>query len=283
MPRPRNSILEAITNPTKNFLVAFLIGTLLLNLVSDGVSHLFWGSFSDWLQTVLNIRSKAQLQGYVLLGLVAIVLLLIYGTNLAQGVRSLLVRWRVLGTEIPDHAIVVPLERIAPGLIVLMSTRENSPAEVAVRHHWNQGNPPHLRHCWVICTDSSLDYARRMKQRLLDDGLDEHQVQLYYGSYELADPKQPGLTLTVSDRASDDPDTVLNLINAIFLDAAEKGLDETDILVDFTGGTKPMGIGAVLACAAPTRQLQYLVQTDPPQLMQVQVSYKVKPARSAGK
>ncbi|MGF1495424.1 MAG: CRISPR-associated protein [Elainellaceae cyanobacterium] len=279
MTSKRNSILEAISDPTKNFLATFLISTLLFSLIADGVSVLFWGNFSDWLQTQLGIASKNQLQGYILLVLVILVLFLIYSTNLAQRLRTLLMKWRIFGTEIPDRASVVPLKRTSPGLIVLMSTRDDSPAEFAIRHHWNRGQPPHLQHCWVICTKSSEDYAKKMKQRLLADGIDENQLHLYYGSYKLNDPSQPGLTLTMSDRDADDPDTILNLVNAIFLDAQSKGLDESDILVDFTGGTKPMGVGTVLACAAPARRLEYLAQTQPPQLMEVRVSYKVKPVR----
>jgi hypothetical protein len=160
-----------------------------------------------------------------------------------------------------------------------MSTKPESPAEMAIRHHWNQGQEPHLQHCWVICTESSIDHAVEMKRKLLRDGIDEHKLHLYYGSYGLNDTSQPGLTLTVSDRAADDPDTILKLVNAIYVDAQAKGLHESDIMVDFTGGTKPMGAGTVLACASPTRRLEYFLQTEPPQLVEIRVSYKVKPIK----
>ena len=279
MPIKRNAIVEAVTNPAKNFLATFLVSTILFNIISDGLSQLFWGNFSDWLQTQLGITSKSQLQGYVLLLLILLVLLFIYATNLVQGLRSLLSKWHIIATEIPDRAAVKDLQRIAPGLIVLMSAKHASPAEAAIRYHWNSGQTPHLQHCWVICTDSSLDYAREMKQRLLEDDIDENQLQLYYGSYELKNPDPTGLTLTLSDRAADDPDTVLHLVNAIFEDARSKGLEEADVLVDFTGGTKPMSAGAVLACTAPTRHLEYLTQTNPPHLVEVQISYKIKPIK----
>lgn len=275
----RNPVIEAVTNPTKNFLATFLISTILFSIISNGASGLFWGSFSDWMQQQLGITSKDHLQTYILLGLILLVLALIYATNLAQGFRSLLTRWGIIDVEIPDRASVEVLKRTSPGLIVLMSTRIDSPAEVAIRHHWNQGQIPCLQHCWVICTESSLDYAREMKRSLLEDDIDENRLHLYYGSYELNDLDQPGLSLIVSDRAADDPETTLRLVNAIFADARTKGLAETDILVDFTGGTKPMGIGAVLACAAPSRRLEYLAQTQPPRLVEVRVAYKIKPTR----
>jgi hypothetical protein len=279
MPAKRNSIVEAVTNPTKNFLATFLISTLLFNIISDGLSQLFWGNFSDWLQPQLGITSKDQLQGYIVLLLIILVLLLIYATNLTQRLRALLAKWRILGTEVPDRATIKALDRTSPGLIVLMSTKHDSPAEAAIRHHWNQGQPPHLQHCWVICTESSATYAKQMKVRLLENGVDENRLHLYYGSYELNDPDQPGLTLTVRDRQADDPETILNLVNAIFVDARLKGLDEPNVMVDFTGGTKPMGVGAFLACATPTRRLEYLAQTVPPRLVEVQVSYKIKPVK----
>lgn len=275
----RSAILEAINDPTKNFLATFLVSTLLFSLISDGVSSLFWGNFSDWLQHQLGIASKSQLQGYVLLGLVLFVLILIYGTNLTQRLKGLFLKLGLMGTSVPDQASVVPMTRTAPGLIVLMSTKTDSPAELAIRHHWNQEQSPHLRHCWLICTESSLPYAVDLKRKLLAEGIDEHQLQLHYGSYALTDPTQPGLTLTISDRAADDPNTTLSLINAIFADGESLGLRETDIVVDFTGGTKPMGAGSVLACASPDRRLEYFAQTDPPQLVEIEVSYKVKPIK----
>ena len=37
MPRP-NPILDALTNPAKNFLAFFVVGVLLFNVLSDGLS-----------------------------------------------------------------------------------------------------------------------------------------------------------------------------------------------------------------------------------------------------
>ncbi|XHX78426.1 MAG: hypothetical protein RBJ76_29085 [Stenomitos frigidus ULC029] len=278
MPTKRNPILEAVTNPTKNFLATFLISTVLFNIISDGLSQLFWGNLSDWLQTQLGITSKAQLQGYILLLLLVLVLFLIYATNLARGFRALLSRWHIIGTEVPARASVASLQRTSPGLIVLMSPKHDSPAEAAIRHHWNNGQTPCLQHCWVICTDSSITHARDMKRRLLEAAIDENQLHLYYGSYTLNNPDPSGspLTLTVNDRDADDPDSILHLVNAIFADADSKGLAEADVLVDFTGGTKPMSVGAVLACVAPTRHLEYLTQTTPPKLVGVRIAYKIR-------
>lgn len=283
MSKKRNSIVEAVTDPTKNFLATFLVGTILFNLIADGLSEIFWGTLSQWLQTQLHITDKNQLQGYILAILITIVLLLIYSTNATQWLRSRLTRWSLFGTQVPDRATIAPLTHPRRGLIVLMSPKADSPAEAAIRYHWNQGQTPCLEHCWIICTETSLPHARAMKQHLLATGLDEHHTHLYYGQYALDDPSHPDLNLIVGDRAVNNPNVILTLINAIYADAQTKGLDESDILVDFTGGTKPMSVGTVLACADPSRHLQYLTQTNPPEIVEVKVSYKIKPLqRSQG-
>ena len=60
------------------------------------------------------------------------------------------------------------------------------------------------------------------------------------------------------------------------MDAQQLGLSEDDLIVDFTGGTKPMGVGAFLACSRPGRRLQYIASRDNPQLLEIKVDYQVK-------
>jgi hypothetical protein len=49
------------------------------------------------------------------------------------------------------------------------------------------------------------------------------------------------------------------------------------VIADYTGATKSMTVGIVLGCTAPERQLQYISQITDPQMMQVKISYKLKP------
>lgn len=51
----RNPILQALSDPTKNFLSFFFIGVLLVNIFSNGVSDLFWDNLGSWIQDNLNI------------------------------------------------------------------------------------------------------------------------------------------------------------------------------------------------------------------------------------
>jgi CRISPR-associated protein (Cas_Cas02710) len=213
----------------------------------------------------------------VVVFLIAIVLVIIYGTNWAQKFKNTLAKLGIIGTQVPARATLAELKETCAGLVVIMSLQpQNSPAEVAIRYHWNNGRPSHLQHCWVICTDTSVEYARAMKQRFMEEGIDENQLHLYYGSYKLNEPDNPSQSLTLDDCDADDPDQVLRLVNSIYADAETKGLSESEVIVDFTGGTKPLSIGAFLACASPERRLEYLTQTRPPKIVEVRISYKLE-------
>jgi len=42
------------------------------------------------------------------------------------------------------------------------------------------------------------------------------------------------------------------------LQSLPEGWSETDVIADYTGGTKSMTAGTVLACASPDRRLQFM-------------------------
>ena len=211
--------------------------------------------------------------------LLALILLIIYGTDLIQWMRAILVKLRLIEPEIPGQVKVVPLEAPCPGLVVIMSPKADSPAEHAIRYHWNHGQDPHVQHCWIICTEKSLPFAQALHQQMLKEGIGS-QFAFHYGNINNPqDPNQP-LSLIVSDRETDDPDSVLQLVEAIYADAHRYGLSETDVIVDFTGGTKPMGVGACLACTRPSRRLEYITQTHPTRLIEIKVSYKLWPIKA---
>ena len=263
-----------------NFLAFFVIGTLLFSIFSDGVSALFWDVFGGWLQAQLGIQSQTALRGYTLLVLMVVILGVIYGTNLSQWVRRLLVLFRVMDAVVPDQAKVAPLTTTCRGLVVVMSTKEDSPAEVAIRRHWNGGREPHLEHCWVICTEQSVEFAERMHQCLIKEGIGG-EVNLRYGDYEVEDPTQPErkLKLTVANAQANDPNHILQLVEGIYAEAEALGLAESEMIVDFTGGTKPLGVGVFLACTRPERRLEYIAQGERAEILEVKVSYKLKPVK----
>lgn len=277
----RNPILQTLGDPTKNFLSFFLIGVLLFTLFSNGISDLFWKRLGAWLQQQLGIPNETVLQIWMSVALLVVILLVIYSTNLAAWLRRSLAKLGIAAAIVPDTAKVVPLTETCLGLVAIMSPKDNAPAEIAIRHHWNQGVTPRLTHCWLICTAESVEYARRLQQRLIEEGLGERLI-LYYGDFEIPDPEHPGrsLRLMVDAESMHDPDAMLHLVNAIYAHAASLGLSEAEMIVDITGGIKPMGVGAFLACARPERRLAYITSVgDVPQLMEIRVAYQLKPIR----
>ena len=278
----RNRIVELITDPTKNFLTFFVVGTLLFAVISDGLSALFWETFSDWLQAQLGIENKALLRAAITTFLILLILVVIYGTDFPQWLKPLIAKFPIFGIKVPDDTNVVPLTTMFPGLITAMSLKEDSPAQRAIEHHWNQGHKPHLKHCWLICTNQSLPYAQKMIKKLTDTGMTQT-VEFHYGNYELEDPEHPEqkLNLLVPDDVVDDPNYIRRLVNCIYADAQHQGLQESQVIADYTGATKAMTVGIVLACTAPERQLQYVSQVTDPQMMQVKISYKLKPVKGS--
>lgn len=282
----RSPILDAITDPGKNFIAFFFIGVLLFSVFSDGVSALFWTTFGNWLQERFGVQNEAVLQTWILAGLALLILLTIYFTNLATAVRSLMRRLNLVDAVVPEDAKVQPLAGTCRGLVVIMSTSDNPPAEVAIRHHWNEGDRPHLQHCWLISTTSSLDYTRKLIPKLLADPMLQQQgigerVRFYYGDISLPNIDNPNqsISLTLDDDRAQDPDVILHLVNCIYAHANLQGLWEDELIVDFTGGTKPLGVGAFLACTSPNRRLEYIAGRDHPQILEIQIAYRLKAAR----
>jgi hypothetical protein len=91
----------------------------------------------------------------------------------------------------------------------------------------------------------------------------------------------------LAPREADDPEHVCDRVEAIFENLPE-GWSEGAVAADYTGGTKSMTAGIVLACAKPGRHLQFMkprgydedgrgVGCSDPVL--VDINYKVRPVR----
>jgi CRISPR-associated protein (Cas_Cas02710) len=278
--KSRNPIVEWITDPTKSFLTYFLVGILLFTIISDGISDLFWENFGTWLQAQLGIENLLTFRAVVLAVLIPAVLVLIYTTPLTRWLKRRL--FEALGLDKPQtHAN--PLTETFPGLIAVMSTTPpelESPAERAILHHWNGGRDPHVRHCWLVCTQQSQNAAKELEKKLIDKGVSQ-EFELYYGEeYKMEDPKNPGQTLSlcIPDESIDDPIYIQHLIDCIYANACTRyGLEESEIIADFTGGTKTMSAGIILAGAIAARRLQYISQRGDRELMEIEIAYKLVP------
>ena len=274
-PVRRNTLAEILADPTKSFLAYFVVGTLIFTLVSDGVSGLFWEVVEGWAKTQLWMSEFAFQVGVRSL-LVLLVLAMIYFTRFTDWLTDLARSRLVAFGFLPEARIsdVMPLEQTYPGLIVIMSAKaEESPAEAAIRYHLQNDT---LKYCWIICTRLTWEPARQMVDRLKQSGAQT--VRFYYGSdpIENVELRDQSLTLLISDGEVDNPNHSRKLVEGIYANARNCGLDEAEIIADYTGGTKGMTAGLILACTKPERSLQYISQLHYPQIMSVQISYRLK-------
>lgn len=276
--KPR-TIIESLTSPTKVFPLYFFFGMFIGPTISQALSILFWDNFGNWLQNQLNLNiDQTQLALAVVSILITAIFTAIY---LIPFIRWLIRLPKVLWPD-PNQTHAEELKQSFPGLIALMSPKrphEESPAERVILHHLNGSPSPHLKHCWLICTSKSLQPAQELEKKLIDIGFSQI-FELHYGeNYIMDDPENPRkpLSLLVPDESVDDPIYIQKLVNCIYADAQNRyGLDESEIIADFTGGTKPMTVGVVLAGITPSRRLQYISQLNDCPIIEIKLAHKLK-------
>lgn len=158
---------------------------------------------------------------------------------LARPVRSL---GRVLRSLLQANVLEVggPV-RGHQGLIVLASPEPGiSSAEAAIRYHLSAGA---LEHCRLVTGGpGSETSAASLIQKLVGEGV----------------PMARFHPLPLDPADADNPEAVYRRINQIYEEAEEAGLREDEIIGDYTGGTKSMTAGMILACTAPRRHLQFM-------------------------
>jgi hypothetical protein len=187
---------------------------------------------------------------------------------------------------VPTQTRIQQLNDYLPGLILIMSPRrhhEESPAERAIFYHLHGNQPSRLKHCWLICISKSQQAAKELEARLIQQVFSQT-LMLHYGeNYIMNDPENPKekLSLLVPEDAVNDPIYIKRLVNCIYADAYQKyNLDESEIIANFTGGTKPMTVGVVLSGINPSRRLQYISQLGDCPIMEIKLDYKIKPYKS---
>jgi len=135
-----------------------------------------------------------------------------------------------------------------PGLIVLVGPGKEGADPKKLSHnpaieyhlsHDEAGGEP-LRVCWLVATageKGSMPVAMEVQKRY-EDRCDLI-IETLKDAFDLEETYQ--------------------LIQRIYAQkAAEKGLAPDQIIADFTGGTKPMSAGAVLACREECWPMQYM-------------------------
>lgn len=280
----RNSIVEIISDPTKGFLASFLIGTVLFTIISDGFSALFWENFGSLIQSKLKIHDQTYFRIVALVTLSALVVIVIYITPFSRWLKKRLENLFRLNNPEKIQTSVKKIEEKFPGLITAMGRpipNKELAAKQAILFHWNNGNNNYVNHCWLLCTNDTLDAARSLEKELVDLNMSQ-KVKLHYGdNYKIKDTEDFGeeISLLVPDESINDFRYVKKLVNCIYADANSKhNLSEGKIISDCTGSTKPVTIGMVLACINPSRRLQYISQLNN-EILEIKISYKLKPEK----
>lgn len=274
-------IVAAIESPAEHPIIFVFVITLALAVASNGISNLILDNLCTWLEQQSTIAKVIWQLGIV--GSLAL-FFLINVTNISAVLQ------RQFGQSIPYRTKVRPLRATdtVKGLIVFMSLGAEPPAKTAILHHWQEGNG-RLEHCWLICGgDPSLQKAKELVDLLIADGLPQR--IFHFGTkYQYHNPEDPQypLSLVTDPNLANDPSHICQVIEAIYTSAEYSpfSLGENDIIIDYTGGTKSMTAGAILAGASPKRRLQYIIsdyQDNKPvnsRVMEVNISYQVKQSK----
>jgi hypothetical protein len=197
---------------------------LVLLLVSGLLVPLFTNMASSWLEMTIG-RTPNRLMQLLAIGVALIV--------------GLWVLHLALGRQEPLE--LVPEEERPPrhpGLIVLVGIgrKDTKPEELshnlAIEYHLSceEAGGDALRVCWLIATSGvrgSVPIAREVRERYSD------RCQLHIrGLHDAFDVQE-----------------AYRLVRRIYTEeAAEHGLAPEQVIADFTGGTKPMSAGMILAC-----------------------------------
>jgi len=208
-------------------LVLLFISALLLPLITELAS--------SWLELTIGQTPNRLMQ------------LLAIGIALAAGLSMLLM---ALGKQEPLE--LVPEEErppCFPGLIVLVGVgrRDVKPEKLshnsAIEYHLDceeAGGEP-VRVCWLIATGGvkgSVPVAREVRKRY-ESRCDKVIVHALNSPFDVQE--------------------AYLLVRRIYTEeAAEHGLAPEQVIADFTGGTKPMTAGMVLACRDGRRPMQYM-------------------------
>jgi len=128
------------------------------------------------------------------------------------------------------------------GLIVLVSVGPPpTAAEEAIRAHLER-----LEYCWLIVGPGEGEGSpQENAKRIIREYSQYKGRQIHFKQEELNNP--------------DNPEAVYYLVQRIYTEARDYGLSEADLIADYTGGTKSMTAGMVLACATrEDRDMQYM-------------------------
>lgn len=282
------NIFKIISEPTRApviyFLLYFFVVTPLLGLFINGLSSVIFEAGCTWLEAHWG-HSKLFWQFCLAILFAILIVLLLIVSHVPQFLREL--RDRVFGNQNAPQINTKELTETFPGLIVLASPtpitgNRPTPAEVVIRHHLQDGK---LRHCWIICTKESQPEAKNIIDKLVAEGKCGSHIFHYPDLSKTTFPNhQESLNLLIPPHRADDPNYICELVDGIYQEAKVYNMEDSQIITDYTGATKSMTAGVILACTNPERRLQYISQSQKNQngenlLIEVEISYKLKPLK----
>jgi hypothetical protein len=213
----------------------FLIGVIAVGLIVEGTSRLVDSSLTG---------QPWQVAAWIIgigFGLLFITVLFF---NLPRVIANISKAF-FTQSHVPTVAVAEQVPR-RQGLVVLVSLGDYTAAASALEYHaWDlvPGSRPVLTHCWLIAgpgegESSSLANAERIKEELMAKG-----IMADIWSLEDADNVQESF----------------QAVKTIFQVATNKyKLAKDEIMADYTGGTKSMTSGMLLAAIAEGIDLQYM-------------------------
>lgn len=174
---------------------------------------------------------------------------------------------RMNGEAIPSIFVGA---KACKGLVVFASMGGGiATARAAVVYHRTQ-----LERVWLICSTQSKQNAESLKAGL-ENAADE-----------LARIPKGVITLVeVSDAVFSDPESIRTCIESNVYDRLPDGMEEDDVMIDFTGGLKTTSAGAFLAGLPFGRRLEVIDPKnvdlngkgmDPGDTREIRISYRLK-------
>lgn len=154
-------------------------------------------------------------------------------------------RHRLVQTGILEEVLQRPSGK--KGLVILVSRPES--AIFSIEYHFGQGT---LERVWLIpSNDRESDQFGPGSLAVAEEIVEFCQ--------ELRDPDDPERRVVVEvDRRGVSPGDAQDTFDAVNRIFRRSGYDSVDLIADFTGGTKPMSVGMIMACLPRSRELEYV-------------------------
>jgi hypothetical protein len=135
------------------------------------------------------------------------------------------------------------VERRRQALVAISSSGPQKATEPVVKFHYRGEDgslEPVLRYCWLICGPGEGQFSSQA------NAVD---IKRTYSEVEV-------FVEPVAD--ADDPKQVFEVVQRIYAEAEAKEIPRSEIIADYTAGTKSMTAGLVLACTEQDKDLQYM-------------------------